>query len=78
MAKKKFIDKVEGFDDIPPEHERYYVVLRSGRRVSSDNHHTYDSADAEKQYWVNILYQYPDGTRMEIVTCKNPNYKLKT
>ncbi|MHA2183128.1 MAG: hypothetical protein ACXAAH_17045 [Promethearchaeota archaeon] len=75
--KRKSIDKVSGFDNIPPEYEHYYVVLRSGRRVSPSNHHTSNEAHMEKEYWVNILRKWPDGTKMEIVECKNPNFKKK-
>ena len=75
MAKRKSIDKLDGFDNIPPEYPNYYVVLRSGRRVSPSNHYTKDDAQQEKMYWENILRKYPDGTRMTIVECKNPSFK---
>jgi hypothetical protein len=75
MAKRKSIDKVDGFDNIPPEYKHYYVVLRSGRRVSPSNHFTRDTANEERDYWSDILRVWPDGTRMSIVQCDNPKFK---
>lgn len=69
------IDKVEGIRDIPSNYSKYYVVLRSGRRVSDTNHLTEDEARTEKEYWNNILQQWPDGTKLEIYTCSNVNFK---
>lgn len=69
------IDKVEGIKEIPSNYSKYYVVLRDGRRVSEANHLTEDEANTEKKYWDNILSKWPDGTKMEIHTCQNMNYK---
>lgn len=77
MAKRKSIDKIEDMDNVSPEFPNYYVVLRSGRRVSPTNHTDRLQADHEKNYWIGILQKWPDGTRMEVVTCKNPSFKVK-
>lgn len=77
QTKRKFMDKVMGCDNIPEEYKKYYVVLRSGRRVSDTNHTSYDDADYEKAYWDNILRRHPDGTTMSIVECDNPSFKTK-
>ena len=75
MSQKKSIDKIEGCRNVDARHSSYYVVLRSGRRVSDTNHDSKDSADAEANYWINILRRYPDGTKISVKTCKNPNHK---
>lgn len=67
------IDKVEGIRDIPSNYNKYFVVLRSGRRVSDRNHLTENEAQREKSYWSEILRRWPDGTRVEIYTAKNIN-----
>lgn len=69
------IDKVEGFRDIPSKYSKYFVVLRDGRRVSDRNHLTEDEANTEKSYWDGILQRWPDGTKAEVFSFKNINYK---
>ena len=51
------------------------MVLRDNRRVSDSNHTTTDSATVEMKYWEGIIERNPDGTRMSIIECDNPNFK---
>jgi hypothetical protein len=69
------IDKVDGIRDIPSENRHYYVVLRDSRRVSDQNHLTVVEAESEKRYWDTILSKWPDGTKTEVYTAENVNYK---
>lgn len=73
--KRKYIDKVERIKDIPTKYRTYFVVLRSGRRVSDTNHLVYETAKSERSHWDGILSRWQDGTSMEIVECENVNYK---
>ena len=76
MATKiKSIDKIMGVKTVDPSFEKYFVVLRDNRRVSDSNHTTTDSATVEMKYWEGIIERNPDGTRMSIIECDNPNFK---
>ena len=72
--KVKYIDKVLNCDNVPESCKTYFVALRSNRRVSDKNHVTLAEAQMEKTYWESILFNYPDGTKMSILECKNPKY----
>ena len=71
----KSIDKIENINTVDPTFEKYFVVLRNNRRVSESNHTQYSAANEEKSYWLNILQQYPDGTKMSIAECGNKNHR---
>lgn len=75
MSQRKTIDKIEGCRNVDARYSSYYVVLRSGRRVSDMNHGERHMAGEEAEYWKNIIRQYPDGTKISITSCKNPNHR---
>ena len=74
VKSRKFIDRVENCKNVSSSVKNYYVVLRSNRRVSDTNHESLVSAQTEQFYWSGILNTHPDGTKMEIFECKNPNF----
>lgn len=71
---RKFIDRVLNCKNVNSSVESYFVVLRDNRRVSDTNHETFHTAQHELAYWNGILSSYPDGTKVEILTCKNPSF----
>jgi hypothetical protein len=72
MAKRRYIDKVF-VNTVSPEYNKYFVVLRSNRRVSDRNHVSNQSAENEAEYWRNILRRWPDGTKISVIGIDNPN-----
>lgn len=51
------------------KNEILYAAFRSGIRVSDNVYYSKKDPSLinELNYWENILYRYPDGTKMEIL-----------
>jgi len=53
-----------------------FVVVRSGARVSELLYESKQDAKIEFDHWSDIVYRWPDGTKIEIAEYDEKKHKL--
>lgn len=77
MSKKtnKKETKVDTNESVTSE-QKYYVVTRSGIRVSELVYSNKNDAKTEYDHWTGIVKKWPDGTKIELVEYVESKHKV--
>lgn len=73
---KKTNKKENGVDNGVSTEQKFYVVTRSGLRVSELVYADKNDAKTEFEHWTGIVKKWPDGTRIELVEYNETRHKV--
>ena len=73
---KKTNKKENGTENNVTPVQKFYVVTRSGLRVSELVYVNKNDAKTEFDHWSGIVKKWPDGTRIELVEYNEIRHKV--
>ncbi len=74
MSKKT--KKENSVDNSVSTEQKFYVVTRSGLRVSELVYASKNDAKTEYEHWTGIVKKWPDGSRIELVEYNETRHKV--
>lgn len=73
---KKTTKRDNSVDSNVATEQKFYVVTRSGLRVSELVYTNKNDAKTEFDHWIGIIKRWPDGSKIELVEYNETKHKV--